>query len=59
MYDGRKWISKVVEKRGVDELSVYTVLRLWSEGKIDEAVTHLKDRDEDANNLCRKWRINR
>ena len=48
MDHGRNWISKVMEKRGMNQLAVHSVLRLWSEGKIDEAVAHLRTQDEVA-----------
>ena len=46
------WIAKVVKERGVTEIGVHSVLRLWSEGELEEAVEHLHVTDSAGNRKC-------
>ncbi|KKK48736.1 hypothetical protein LCGC14_3142110 [marine sediment metagenome] len=46
--------ENIVTYRGVSVLGVATVLRLWAEGDIEEAINHLRDTDESGTRRCDK-----
>jgi len=53
MDSNRHWVDKVMERRGVvDRYSILSVLRYWSEGRIEKAIAYLKKVDREGCVRC-------